>query len=473
MGEIFGFLKTKRERPDRRPVKERLKDYKEVEKKRPDEKTSAQSGRCMDCGTPFCNNACPLGNYIPEWNDTLFAGKYEQAYKLLSAVNPLPEITGRVCPAVCEYACVLGINEEPVTIRENELYAAEKAFELGIVKPEPVLFITGKNVLVIGSGPAGLSAAYELNRKGHNVTVMEKDEEPGGFLRYGIPDFKLEKYVLDRRIDIWKQEGIKFITGVEAGGPAYPAEKIFENFDAVCVASGCRVPRNPDIPGRELKGIYPAADYLAQANRRVAGQKINKNHLMDAGSKNVIIIGGGDTGSDCAGTANRQGAKSVTQVEIMPMPPEKRPKTQPWPAYPSILRTSTSHEEGVKRKWGVMTKKFTGKNGVLTGIEGVECRPAAGGKKGFEEIPGTEFKLPADTVILSMGFVSPEKGLIEKLGLTINEKGRAVKKEGARPPEDRVFIAGDVSRGPSLVVWAIAEGKKAAVDIDEYLKEGG
>ena len=470
MDDKKGFLKVKREAFGYRPVNERVRDYKDVAVRHSNEKTEEQASRCMDCGTPFCNWGCPLGNYIPEWNDHVFRSRFEGAYKLLSATNPLPEITGRVCPAPCEFACVLGITDKPVTIRDNELSIIEEAFEKGYVRPEPMVLITGKRVAVIGSGPAGLSAAAELNRKGHNVTVFEKAEALGGFLRFGIPDFKLEKNIIERRVNIWKQEGIKFLTGVNAGTDDYPAEKLLKNFDAICIAAGCRVARDLPVPGRELSGIYQAVDYLTQSNQRVAGKKFDEKDLIDANGKNVIVIGGGDTGADCVGTANRQGAKSVVQVEILPEPPKERPRHQPWPAFPVIYKTSTSHEEGADRNWSVMTKRFKGENNRVRSIDCVKCEFVKEPKPGFRELEGTGFELKADMAILSMGFTNPEKELLEKLNIRLNNRGTVERDEHGRTSADKIFAAGDVVRGPSLVVWAIAEGKKAAMDIDEFLK---
>jgi glutamate synthase (NADPH) small chain len=473
MGNPQGFLKINRETMSYRPVCERVKDYAPVAIPKDEEKAREQASRCMDCGTPFCNWGCPLGNLIPEWNDHAYRGRWEGAYELLSATNALPEITGRVCPAPCEYACVLGINDHPVTIRENELSIIEKAFSAGIVRPASPIKRTGKKVAVIGSGPAGLSAAHFLNRQGHWVTVFEKDDRIGGFMRYGIPDFKLEKSVLDRRIKIWRDEGINFKTGIIAGRDVHAAE-ILADYDAICLAIGCRVARDLQVAGRNLDGIYQAVDYLTQSNRRVSGDKI-KEALIDAKGKNVVVIGGGDTGADCVGTANRQGAKCVVQIELLPEPPKDRPADQPWPKYPFVFKTSTSHEEGVDRKWSIQTNKFIGKDGVIKKIScsKVEFVKEPGSARPvIREVQGSEFEIDADMVVLAMGFTNPEKeGLLKLLGVKFDEHGAVVRDPvTGKTNLGKVFAAGDVSRGPSLIVWAIAEGRKAAEGIDQYIK---
>ncbi|HTY12991.1 MAG TPA: glutamate synthase subunit beta, partial [Candidatus Omnitrophota bacterium] len=391
MGDIKGFIKTRREKSEYRTICERVKDYDPVFVLRPDYRSLEQASRCMDCGTPFCHWGCPVGNYIPEWNDLVFAGKWEKALELLEATNNLPEITGRVCPAPCEFACVLGVNDDPVTIRENELSVIEHAFQHGSVKARPPKTRTGKKVAVIGSGPAGLACAAQLNQAGHTVTVFERDDRIGGLMRYGIPDFKLEKQVLERRIKLWKEEGIGFKTGVNAGIDI-PADKLVKEYDAVVLAGGSRVPRNLNVPGRELKGIYFALDYLKQSNRRVAGDAIAAADTIDAKGKKVVVIGGGDTGSDCMGTAHRQGASEVVQIELLPKPPERRPDGQPWPKYPVILKTSTSQEEGGDRKWSVSTKSFAGADGKVKKLNCVQVDAA------LKEIPGTDFVIEADLV---------------------------------------------------------------------------
>ncbi|MCX8093474.1 MAG: glutamate synthase subunit beta [Candidatus Goldbacteria bacterium] len=469
MADNFGFLKTKRETFSYRPVCERIKDYNSIVILHPEEKTQEQSSRCMNCGTAFCNWGCPIGNYIPEWNDHVHRGRWEGAFLLLNATNPLPEVTGRVCPALCEYACVLGINDSPVTIRDNELAIIEKAFKEGYIKPLTNIKRTDKKVAVVGSGPAGLSAAYYLNYYGHNVTVFERDEKVGGFLRYGIPDFKLEKYIIDRRINLMTKEGIKFITKV-AVGKDYPVTKLLSEFDAIVVAIGCRVPRDLNIPGRELKGIYQAVDYLTQTNKRVSGEKID-GEIIDAAGKKVVVIGGGDTGADCVGTAIRQEAKCVVQIEIMPQPPKDRPSDQPWPYYPFVFRKSTSHEEAeVERKWSIITKEFIGKDGKVNKIKCAKCDFIKNPKPEFKEISGTYFEINADMVILSMGFTSVEKNeLIENLGLALDNRGNIKRDSSYKTSNEKVFVAGDAGRGPSLIVWAIAEGKNVAKEINKFL----
>lgn len=472
MKDVKAFLKTNREETKYRPVRERVKDYKDVAALRPEEKSKEQSLRCMDCGTPFCHWACPIGNYIPEWNDLVFRGQWDKALQLLSASNNIPEITGRLCPALCEYACVLGINDDPVTIRENELDIIEYGFKNGLVKPNPPKTRTGKRVAVIGAGPAGLSLAAQLNSTGHKVTVFEKDDKIGGILRYGIPDFKLEKWVLDRRIDIWDKEGIEFKTGINAGRD-FPADKLLKEFDAICLSIGSRVPRDLNIPGRELKGIYFAMDYLVQSNRRVSGERIPPEDLIDAKGKRVVVIGGGDTGSDCVGTANRQGAVSVTQIEVLPKPPENRTEQYPWPDYPLILKTTSSHKEGVVRKWSVLTKKFIGEKGRVSRLSCVKAeflKDKESGRQVMKEVPNSGFEIEADLVILAVGFIHPEhKGLVEDLGLKLDERGNIKTGEDYMTSVKGVFSSGDARKGQSLIVWAVSEGRRSAHYIDSFL----
>lgn len=473
MADPKGFLKSKRQSGQHRPVCERVKDYTEVSVMRNDGKSQEQASRCMDCGTPFCQWGCPVGNYIPEWNDLMFRGHWQKSFQLLDATNDLPEITGRVCPAPCEYACVLGINDEAVTNKENELAIIEHAFNKGWIKPNPVEHRTGKKVAVIGSGPAGLSCAAQLNRAGHSVTVFERDDKPGGILRYGIPDFKLEKNILDRRLDIWKKEGIVFKTGIDAGAD-YSAKKLLNDFDAVCLAGGSRVPRDIKIKGRKLKGIYFAMDYLTQSNRRVAGQNFAKGELIDAKGKKVVVIGGGDTGSDCVGTAHRQGAACVVQIEVLPQPPDCRPAHQPWPGYPLLLKTSSSHEEGGERRWSVMTKSFIGEKGFVKKLSCVKVEFVCG-RQGenypvMKEIPGSEFDIEANFVIIAVGFICPEhNGLLDDLGVGYDAKGNVKTDQSQMTSVKGVFSAGDMRRGQSLVVWAISEGRRCAEHIDKYL----
>ena len=462
MGDIKGFLKTKRETPEYRPVCERVKDYSEVGKLRPDGKSKEQASRCMDCGTPFCNWGCPIGNYIPEWNDLVWNGRWEEAWQLLNETNPLPEVTGRICPAPCEYACVLGINDDPVTIRENELTVVEHGFKKGFVKPGTPRVRTGKKVAVIGSGPAGLAAAAKLNSLGHEVTVFERDEKIGGIMRFGIPDFKLDKKVLDRRIEVWKKEGISFLTSVNIGVEKLMSE-LKKDFDAVLLACGSRAPRDLKIEGRDLKGICFAMDYLMQSNGRFAGKKVPDDQLIDAKEKKVVVIGGGDTGSDCIGTAHRQGAACVVQIEILPKPADCRTPQCPWPKYPTLLKTSTSHEEGGTREWAVSTKRFIGENGHVKKLECVRVDAS------LKNIPGTEFEVEADLVILAMGFLHPEKnGVINELALELDARGNVKTGPDQMTSCKGVFSAGDMRRGQSLIVWAIFEGLSAADNIDRY-----
>jgi len=464
-------MKVKRTPGEYRPVCERIRDFSPVAVARPDAQSEEQASRCMDCGTPFCHSACPLGNLIPEWNDLVFHGHWERALMLLSATNNLPEVTGRICPALCEYACVLGINDDPVTVRENELGIVEYGFKKGLIKPRSVKRRTGRYIAIVGSGPAGLACADQLNQAGHNVTVFERDEKCGGILRYGIPDFKLEKSVLDRRIDIWKREGIRFLTGVHAGIDM-PAAKILKSFDAVCLAGGSRTPRDLAVPGRQLSGIHFAMDYLAQSNRRAAGEHIPAECAIDAFGKSVAVIGGGDTGADCVGTAHRQGALCVTQIEVLAKPPACRPAGQPWPKYPQILKETTSHEEGGERQWSVLTKRFIGEKGRVKALDcvRVEFVNDAAGCVRMREIPGSEFIIRADLVILAVGFLHPEhKGLLADLGVELDQRGNVMADEKYHTSVKKVFCAGDMRRGQSLVVWAISEGRKAARAIDEYL----
>jgi len=473
MGDVKGFIKVKRAKPAYRPVCERIKDYREISVSRTEAASREQASRCMDCGTPFCHWGCPLGNYIPEWNDLVFNGQWGKAYRLLEATNNLPEITGRLCPALCEYSCVLGINDDAVTIKENELSIIERAFASKEVRPKPPKKRTGKKVAVVGSGPAGLSCASQLNKAGHAVTVFERDKAPGGILRYGIPDFKLQKWVIDRRIKIWEEEGVCFRTGVEVGGQDYPAARLLKEFDAVCLSGGSRKPRDLNIEGRNLKGIYFAMDYLTQSNLRVAGERIPETELINARGKNVVVIGGGDTGADCVGTAHRQNASCVVQIELLERPPECRTEAQPWPLYPVTLKTSTSHEEGGSRHWAVLTKKFIGKNG---GVEKLSCVNVVFDKKSgtacpaMKEVPGSEFKIDADLVILAVGFVHPEhEGLLDALKVRYDARGNVQTDRRYMTSVKKVFSAGDMRRGQSLIVWAIAEGRRAAHSIDTFL----
>lgn len=471
MGDIRGFLKVKRAPSQCRPVCERLKDYREVIVMRPDERSKEQASRCMDCGTPFCHWGCPVGNYIPEWNDLVFHGQWEKAFELLYATNNLPEITGRICPAPCEYACVLGINDDPVAIRENELAIIEHAYRVGAIKPHPPKKRTGKKVAIIGSGPAGLAAADQLNKAGHSVTVFERDDKVGGILRYGIPDFKLEKRVIDRRVGILRKEGIRVLTGINVGA-GISVSKLKKEFDTICLAGGSRVPRDLKIEGSQAHGIHFAMDYLTQANQRTAGEKISGSILIDAKGKRVVVIGGGDTGADCVGTANRQGASCVVQIEVLPKPSECRTGDFPWPKYPLILKTSTSHEEGGERHWSILTKKFIVKDGHVNKISCVRVEFPKDERScpAMREVPRSEFDIDADLVILAVGFIHPERaGLLDRLGVEFDSSGNVKTDSNFMTSVKKVFAAGDMRRGQSLVVWAISEGRRAAHFIDKYL----
>ena len=475
MSNPKGFMKIRKRSAEHRPVGERLQDYRQVVVQRSDRVSREQATRCMDCGTPFCHWGCPVDNLIPEWNEEMQLGNWKQAFALLSSSNILPEVTGRVCPAPCEHACVLGFNDDSVTIRENELDIIEHAFREGYVKPVPPLPKTGRRVAVVGSGPAGLACAVNLNRAGHDVTVFEKADRIGGIMRYGIPDFKLEKRILDRRIGIWKQEGITFQTGVDVGVDI-PVSRLASEFQAVCLTGGCRVPRDLPIPGRQLEGIQFAMDYLAQSNHSVAGDTIGANTPMDASGRRVVVVGGGDTGADCVGTANRQGAVSVIQLEIMPKPPEERPAAQPWPYYPMTLRTSTSHEEGVERHWSVSTKEFSGADGRVSGLLCAKVKMEKdkdSGRIRFDEIGGTDFTVPADLVILAAGFVRPEhEGLLRDMKVELGSQGSVKTDSRFRTSIEGVFAAGDIRSGPSLVVRALAEGRAAAREAHRHLMGG-
>lgn len=472
MADPRGFLKIARQTEEYRDISQRILDFKHVAKLRPEKKSQEQASRCMDCSTPFCHWNCPIGNYIPEWNDYMFRGNWEKATMLLSATNNMPEITGRICPAMCEYACVLGLNDDAVTIRQNELAVIEFAFKNKLIKPLVSSKRTDKKVAVVGSGPAGLSCASQLISAGHTVTVFERDKKPGGILRYGIPDFKLEKQIIDRRIDICKKEGIIFKTSIDVGKD-YPTGKLSKEFDAVCLAGGCRVPNDLNIPGRNLKGIYFAMDYLIQANRIAAGEKIPPGKLINAKGKKVIVIGGGDTGADCVGTAHRQSASSIVQIELLQKPPECRSSDYPWPNYPVILKTSSSHEEGGQRHWEILTKSFIGKNGIVRKLSCVKVefvKEKSSSCTVMKEVKGSNFQLDADLVILAVGFSHPEhSGLLSELNVELDKHGNIKTNDNYMTSVEKVFSAGDMRRGQSLVVWAVSEGRRCAHSIDKYL----
>lgn len=464
MGKPTGFLEYTRELPQKEDVKVRVQSYTEFEHSFPEDKTKEQAARCMDCGVPFCHSGCPLGNKIPDFNDAVYKQEWEEAWRILKSTNNFPEFTGRICPAPCEGSCVLGINQPPVTIEHIEKSVAEKGFELGLEKVRTPSTSTGKKVAIVGSGPAGLAAADQLNQEGHSVTVFERDDAIGGLLRYGIPDFKLEKQIVERRISILEKEGVAFQTNVNVGFDI-TAKELDKSFDAIVLCGGSTIPRNIDIPGRNLKGVHFAMEFLTQQNREVATGQPLKNKIT-AENKDVVVIGGGDTGSDCVGTSNRQGAKSITQIEIMNKPPLNRPEDNPWPEWPMVLRTSTSHEEGCDRKWAIMTKEFIGKKGQLTGLKVVEVSFENGKMK---ERPQSEQVMPAQLVLIAAGFIHPQKeGLLAQLELKLDQRGN-VFTNNFRTSSKKVFAAGDMRRGQSLVVWAIAEGRKAAEAVNEFL----
>jgi glutamate synthase (NADPH) small chain len=470
MGKITGFVEFKRAKQPYRPVAERKKDWKQVMLPYPDEDLKKQGARCMDCGVPFCHQGCPLGNVIPDWNDLIFRGKWEEAIDRLHETNNFPEFTGTLCPAPCEGSCVLGINDDPVTIRAIELATIEHAFQEGWVKPLPPKVETNKKVAVIGSGPAGMAAAQQLRRAGHKVTLFERDDRIGGLMRYGIPEFKMEKKVLDQRLEQMKAEGVEFRVNAHVGVNV-SIEDLRKQYDAVVLTGGACEARDLNVPGRELKGIYPAMEYLPQQNRACEGDSIPADKKIDAKGKHVIIIGGGDTGADCLGTATRQGAASVHQLEIMPRPPETRAANNPWPQWPTVYRVASAHEEGVERVYSVSTKRFIGENGKLTALELIKVEMVMeNGRPTMKEIAGSEFILKADLVFLAMGFVGPEKpGMLTQLGVKLTERGNVARDANWMTNVAGVFTAGDMQRGQSLIVWAIAEGRSAARGVDMYL----
>jgi len=474
MADPRGFLKAGREVAQRRPVEERIQDWEEVYPGSAGRALlpiiTAQAGRCMDCGIPFCHQGCPLGNIIPEWNDLVWRDDWEGAADRLHATNNFPEFTGRLCPAPCETACVLGINQDPVTIKNVEVSIADKAWESGLVRPQPPEWLSGRTVAVVGSGPAGLAAAQQLTRAGHTVAVYERADKVGGLLRYGIPEFKMEKKHLDRRLDQMRREGTVFRAGVDVGG-ALTGDRLRERYDAVVLAVGSTQPRDLPIAGRSLRGIHQAMEFLPQANRAALGEPVDGQ--ITATGKHVVIIGGGDTGADCLGTSTRQGAASITQLEIMPEPPSSRPAGQPWPTYPMTFRVSSAHEEATEtdrgsRLYAVSTQEFLGdEHGHVRALRLVDVQ-LEGGK--LVEIEGTEREIPADLVLFAMGFVGPERaGLLEQLGVELDERGNVKRDAAYQSTVAGVFVAGDAGRGQSLIVWAIAEGRSAAAAVDSYL----
>ncbi|MGV3768244.1 MAG: glutamate synthase subunit beta [Chitinophagaceae bacterium] len=473
MGKPTGFLEFTREMPGKKPAQERVKHYNEFVESYSEEKLNQQSARCMNCGVPFCHSGCPLGNVIPEFNDAVYKKKWKEAYDILTSTNNFPEFTGRICPAPCESACVLGINQPPVAIEEIEKHIIEIAFSKGYVKAKKPALRTGKKVAVVGSGPAGLAAAAQLNQAGHWVTVFERDDAAGGLLRYGIPDFKLEKNVIDRRIAVMEEEGIEFRCNTNVGVDVSVSDLLREHH-AIVLAGGSTIPRDLGVTGRQFNGVHYAMEFLKQQNKRVSSRSFSEAEISAKG-KDVVVIGGGDTGSDCVGTSNRHGAKSITQFELLPQPPAERTGYMPWPTYPMLLKTTTSHEEGVERKWAVATKEFIGdENGKLKALKivdlewksGADGRPAS-----FVEVPGSEREIPCQLALLAMGFLHPQKeGMISELEVELDERGNVKASEKAFQTNiAKIFAAGDMRRGQSLVVWAISEGRECARKVDEYL----
>ncbi|HSY90255.1 MAG TPA: glutamate synthase subunit beta [Candidatus Binatus sp.] len=467
MGKTTGFMDYSRELAPRRPVLERVNDWFEIYQDFPEEKLRKQGARCMDCGVPFCQTGCPVSNLIPDWNDLVYRGRWKDAVRQLHATNNFPEFTGRICPAPCEASCVLGINAPPVTIKQNEKNIVERGFLEGWIRPEPSKLRTGKKVAIVGSGPAGLAAAQQLSRAGHAVTVYEKNDRIGGLLRYGIPEFKLEKHIIDRRLEQMSAEGVKFITNAEVG-KTIQVEDLRRDYDAIVLAGGSEHPRDLKIPGRELNGIHYAMEFLPQQNKRCHGDTLDSAADILATGKRVVIIGGGDTGADCLGTVHRQKPISVHQFEIMPKPPDERSPLTPWPLWPMQLRIEGAHEEGGIRDWSIATSKFTGDEiGNVRQLHAVRVGPPPK----FDPVHGSEFTMDADLILIAMGFLGPVRhGMIEQLGVQLDNRGNVATDQNYMSSIPGVFAAGDMRRGQSLVVWAIAEGRKAAAAVDAYLK---
>ncbi len=470
MGKPTGFMEFAREVPTRRPIGTRVHDWLEVYEDFPRPALQQQAARCMDCGIPFCHQGCPLGNIIPDWNDLVYKDLWREAIDRLHATNNFPEFTGRLCPAPCEAACVLGINSDPVTIKQVELTIVEHAFKEGWIKPEKPAVVTGKRVAVIGSGPAGMAAAQQLARAGHAVDLYERDDRIGGLMRYGIPDFKMEKWAIDRRMEQMTEEGVTFKPGVNVGKDV-DARDLLREYDALCLTGGATHPRDLPVPGRELKGTYFAMEFLPLQNHANAGDEVAAP--ISAKDKRVIILGGGDTGADCLGTVHCQGAKSVIQMEILPRPPEMRGVEAPWPMYPNIYRVSSAHEEGGEREYSVQTKFLSGENGELKKLHGSRVEfVREDGRFVMNEVPGSEFEEDVDLLLLAMGFLGPERYMLEQLGVEINERGNVASDKDKMTSVPGVFTAGDMTRGQSLIVWAIAEGRNAARGIDKFLMGG-
>lgn len=472
MGKSTGFMEFQRRTPEKRTIAERLRDSRELYQEWPEQDIRNQGARCMNCAVPFCHTGCPLGNLIPEWNHLVYTGQWQSALTRLHSTNNFPEFTGRICPAPCEPACVLSINQDPVTIEYIEKAIVDKGFEEGWIKPEPPKTRSGKNVAVIGSGPAGLAASQQLNRAGHSVTLFERDEYIGGLLRLGIPDFKLDKNIVQRRVDLMGQEGVSFKPNTEVGIDI-SIDDLKKDFDAICITIGACEPRELPVEGRDLQGVHMAMDYLPQQNRRVAGDKIDPSKAISAEGKRVVILGGGDTGADCLGTAHRQGAEIVYQLELLPEPPENRRPNNPWPQWPLILRTSSAHEEGGSRDYNILTKGFSGNKGKVESLNAVRVTwgaPDESGRPIMEEVPDSEFSIEVDLVLLAMGFIHPEhKGLITDLGVELDGRGNIKTNADRMTSIPGIFAGGDSVRGASLVVWAIAEGRQVAHGIDKYL----